>query len=587
MAAPKMDVIMIKFSKKILHYLKPLYQLRAEYVKSELEAYLQAFHIDPDSTGRLNWYKGMRLYTVYADSILYDESASPFRNLTAHLPLIKKLQCNAMYILPFFESPLLDKGFDISNHYNVRKDLGTMRDMIDFRNAADQAKIYRFMDLVLNHVSDQHGWFKKAQAGNEYYRNYFICAKEPPKFVRKLNKENVVMAEYDVAGKKVSLDIAFPEFAGKIPHWRKGDDGYWYYHTYYPHQLDLNWLNPDVFIEFGKMIMYWASLGFNFRLDAIPYVGKQPYKMIDESRGSYTQYIIAALKCVSEKVCARSTILVETFEKLPTVMQYFGTKQNERAHLAYNFHLSTNSWVSLVKQDTSFIWQTLNKQKKIPLHAEWLNFLRNHDELSLAHLSEKNTQEMQKELLKFGADFREGHGVSGRTFSLLGGNYERYRMAYFLLASFPGSLMIMYGDDIAFKNIPLADLSKAQRVDSRNINRGTLKATDYQSPAALELVGYFAKLFKTRSKLQSYFKKWPKRLGNQSNIYAACYQDEEKKLFAYINLSSQPQKIKKDVSELKAAFIVNKVEHTAKAITLGAYGGIWLVAKKSAISPRA
>src|SRR6266567_2753361 len=111
-------------------------------------------------------------------------------------------------------------------------DLGTMEDMKNVVHEAQRLGIRLIMDLVSNHVSEEHEWFQKAQAGDEKYRRYFIVQKTKPRFVGKFHKDSAVWARYIVNGKEVDVNIAFPEMAGEIPHWREGKDGYWYYHTY-------------------------------------------------------------------------------------------------------------------------------------------------------------------------------------------------------------------------------------------------------------------------------------------------------------------------------------------------------------------
>jgi glycosidase len=151
--------------------------------------------------------------------------------------ILKRLGCNALHILPFLASPLVDAGFDVSDYMRVRDDLGTMEDMKNVVHEAQRLGIRLFMDLVSNHVSEEHEWFQKAQAGDEKYRRYFIVQKTRPRFVGKFHKDSAVWARYIVNGEVRDVNIAFPEMAGEIPHWRERKDGYWYYHTYYPQQL--------------------------------------------------------------------------------------------------------------------------------------------------------------------------------------------------------------------------------------------------------------------------------------------------------------------------------------------------------------
>lgn len=154
--------------------------------------------------------------------------------------------------------------------------MGNIDEIRKFTKKANNLKIKVFMDLVLNHVSDQYEWFKKAEEGDEKYQNYFSITRIKPKYLKTIHKNSTVWAVYELENDKiVETNIAFPESCGPLPHWIEGKSGkIWYYHTYYPEQSDVNWLNPEVFLEFVKIITFWIKLDFNFRLDVIPFVGK-------------------------------------------------------------------------------------------------------------------------------------------------------------------------------------------------------------------------------------------------------------------------------------------------------------------------
>lgn len=566
---------------KLLSYLKPIYKEEAERIFFALKAHLQTIKKVKIKEKNPYWYKFSRIYFIYPDGVTYNKTVSPLRNLIAHLEHIKKLGCNALHILPFLESPMIDKGFDISNFYCVRPELGTMKDLLGIKKAADKLNIRIFMDFVLNHVSDQHEWFEKAQQGDKKYRKYFLVAKRKPLFTRKFHAESAVWAEYKWHGKKIAVNLAFPEHAGEVPHWRQGDDGYWYYHTYYPQQIDLNWLNPNVFIEIAKVMLYWAAHGFNFRFDAIPFVGKTAYKML----GSYqarTHLIIAALKHLVTKVNPECVFSVETYEDLTTVISYFGAPQRVEANLSYNFHLCTHLWVGLIKENINFIWDKLNKQRQIPSYANWINFLRNHDELSLAHLSRGLVKEVRNNLLRLGKDFREGYGIAGRTFSLLNRNKEKFFMAYFLLASLPGALLIPYGDEIACKNIPLSKLTKKQRVDSRNINRGTFYAHEFRNNKAKRFLRCLTSILAKRERFKDVLALWPERIDMPQSIYAAAHKSSSFELIALVNLSARKKRLVMDLVGFQSVAHINSVRKDKGGISLGRYAGIWLYRQLSA-----
>lgn len=560
---------------KFVDALKVIYGDKSQHIADKLGIHLDKVISQTTGSADKNWYRNIELYCVYPDGVLHDKNQSFLQNLTIHLEKVHALGFNALHILPFLESPRVDRGFDISNYLNIDKRLGSLEDMQSLLEEARKFDLHVFMDLVFNHVSDQHEWFKKAVAGEEKYRNFFIHTNKKPQFIRKFHKDSAVWAEYEVEGETKITNIAFPEYAGPIPHWREETDGYWYYHTYYPQQLDLNWLNPELFIEMAKVVIYWANFGFNFRLDAIPFIGKGPYKEIS-TKNKEAHAITAALKCIADEVNPNCAFLVETYEEIESVIEYFGKSNCVSANLSYNFHLCTSIWVSLITENSNHIWNKLDKLVAIPDHAEWLNFLRNHDELSLAYLPDDTLKLMQDSLENLGADFREGCGISGRTYSLLGSNKEKFLMAYFLLASLPGGMMMPYGDEIAKSNIPLDQLEENERKDTRNINRGTVLAEEYEVPENKAAFQLMSELISQRKIFRLYLNNWPKRLDATKEVFAVTYNNGTNNLTICINLSQNPVTIKFEKDNLIKVMAVNNAEFNGPNLTLGAYAGMWL-----------
>ena len=569
---------------KLSDLLNELYKKDGDKLTKEVEEIItQTKKIVEEGDTNLLWYKEVCMYVVYPDAIKLPKKSS-FEALTEHLDYIKELGCNTVHILPFFPSPMIDKGFDISDYYSLREDLGNIDEIRKFTKKANDLKIKVFMDLVLNHISDQHEWFLKAEEGDEKYQNYFSVTRTKPKYIKTVHKNSAVWAVYELEGGEiVEANIAFPESCGPLPHWKEGKSGkIWYYHTYYPQQIDVNWLNPDVFLEFVKIITFWIKLGFNFRLDAIPFVGKEPYK--DSTGGSPTTNLITeSLYYICNQVKPEVAFLAESYESIATVIKYFGTPGSEQAQLAYNFYLCTALWVSLVTLDNQHIWKQLDKTEEIPVHAIWINFLRNHDELSLAYLSEDINTKVNAELAKRGMPFRGKYGISGRTFSLLDQNKERFLMAYFLLASIPGSMAIPYGDELGLTNVQFEDLPEAEKNDTRNINRGRL--TKKAMEENKEIYQALKEILATHQSLSYYMNIWPQKMqvdiikGEEKNLFLASYKAGSSELIILINLTDKPAVIKlKEEGEFTISASINKIDfNRAKSqVKLGKYGGIWL-----------
>ncbi|MCX7996164.1 MAG: alpha-amylase family glycosyl hydrolase [Patescibacteria group bacterium] len=522
-----------------------------------------------------NWHKNLNFYIVYPDGIEGD-SPIPLHNLRDHLDWVKDLGCNAVHVLPFLDSPMIDKGFDISNFYTVRPDLGELNDLLAVQDRARELGLQVFMDLVFNHVSDQHEWFRKAEEGDEYYRNYFFWTTEKPKFIRRIHTEYGVMAEYEIDGELKQVYIVFPETAGEIPHWRQGKDGNWYYHTFYPQQLDINWFNPDVFFEFVKIITHWASFGFHFRLDAIPFVGKGIYKDFAND-DTNTHLIVQALYELTRLINPNCSLLVESYEHLDGITRYFGTTNQPEATMAYNFHLCTNLWLSLIRKDVSPFAAIARTTQAVPVHAEWINFLRNHDELSIAFIDEASQREIVNSLIPLGAPFRGGHAIAGRTFSLLGNDPKRHLMAYTLLASIPGTLGIPYGDELGMENVPLNDIPEADRIDTRNINRGVLSIRKRNDQESLRICSKMQEIIKTRRFHSYYLNVRPEIVDMSDNqVFAISYSYGISELLMVINISEQEKKLKRSFTNGETMLTVNEASFSGDTIKLGPYGCIWL-----------
>lgn len=554
-----------------------LYPDRAEGIASDITSYIREIAPAARPAPDLYWYRFLQLYFIYPDSIATG-SGSPIGRLVPYLQHVKDLGCNALHILPFLASPLVDAGFDVSDYLQVRPDLGSMDDLDAVIGEANRLQIHLFMDLVANHVSEEHEWYQKAQAGDARYRNYFITTETRPQFIEMFQRESAVLARYIVDGEQLDVDVAFPQFVGEIPHWRQGSDGIWYYHTYYPQQLDLNWHNPDVFLELAKIVVYWTARGFSLRLDAVPFIGQGAYKRTDQ-QNTFAEDLGIALREVARRVDPNTAFMVETYERVPAIARYFGTPGKRRAELAYNFHLCTHLWVALAQGDVTTIWNKLDEVREVPVHAEWMNFLRNHDELSLAYLTDPVLSNVRDALMPYGASFRSGSGISGRTFSMLGSREERFLNAYFLLASLPGGMLIPYGDELGVDNVPLSDLPEHLRADTRNINRGALTGEERETERARHIVPLLSEMLRKREALREYVNVWPARLPAPSGVFAAAYRYGTSELLACVNIIGEPQRVDlqhEQLADYRVVMALGSAEVSRAAVQLGPYGGIWL-----------
>ena len=533
-----------------------------------------------------DWYKQLQLYVTYPDAF-WEGNVADFSTLQKNLSYIKNLGCNAVHVLPFLASPQVDLGFDISDFYLVREDLGGNTAFDDFLSEARKLDLAVFMDIVLNHVSQEHRWFLQAQSGDSFYRDFFVTSRKKPELVKKFTDDKAVWARYRYGGKEHDARIIFPEQAGELPHWRQGDDSLWYYHTFYPHQLDLDWTNYHVFVAMAKVLVYWAKKGVHFRLDAIPFVGKNVRKGEIESTDE-THMVVQAMHEVVKYVSGDGVFLVEANQPVDDLVRYFGSESKVESELAYDFPLMNALWVALLKQNVDVLWSCLEDDYVTPRHAGWVTFLRNHDELSLENASKEDRELIVGLLSSRGELFREGFGVSGRTMSLLDNNSQHLLLAYMLLLSLPGNPAIIYGDELGktnehsfmeqqtrWKRERFGDNSIAD--DTRDINRGSIvKGKETNSDVAKNIYSQISGLFTTRLKYIDYFMGLPERIRvGKKSVFAVEYGSKAKRLVGLVNLSEQKVDLDLEFSG-KVLFQVGQYKLKDQKCILEGLSGVWL-----------
>lgn len=393
-----------------------------------------------------------------------------------------------------------------------------------------------------------------------------------------------VWARYLINAKEVEIRIMFPEQCGEIPHWTKGPDGWWYYHTFYPHQPDVNWQSYHVFVAFMKILVYWAKKGVSFRLDAVPFVGKEIASGKIES-SQRTQMIIQALNLVVKKANRSGVFLVEANQPVKVIKSYFGTKTNVNAEMAYSFGLMADLWLGLIQQNAKVIWDGLIKMEGIPKSGSWVNFLRNHDELTLEFVDKEQRKELIVELGKMGRVMRKGFGIAGRSLSLLSGDVKRYLMAYTLLASMPGNLAIVFGDELGKMNdveqmVKVRDLKRLRvgdptiEIDARDVNRGRIERNDWKTKRSRRIYSELSELFQARWRYREDLVKYPTKLDLDERVFGARYGRVHEPLNVLVNLSSESVRV--PASRGRLVYEVNEARIEKAEVVLPAFGACWL-----------
>lgn len=454
-----------------------------------------------------DWYKDEVIYMFYVDQFgtVTPERTNQFKDTIKMLPYLKDLGVTTLYMLPFADSPMEDAGFDVKNPQNVRQDLGGKTQFEEFIKEAKAQGFNIKADLVLNHFSDQHEWFKQAMNGDVSKLDYFVTREDLPEYTKYVDSKLGTVVEYKEPNGQISKRrLIFPENTEN--HYRKvtinGRD-YYIYHTFYPFQLDINWKNPEVLYYNLGTLNYWANLGVDiFRLDAIPYLSKDSGTNAENQPA--THEIIKILSLYLQAVAPRTVLQAEACQLPKDVIPYFGTekksevivdgktrdfKRTDEVQIAYNFPYMPALWASFITEDSNYFKEAVKQTPGIPDSASWATFLRVHDELTLEMVTPEMRQLIYNALEPKGAPFRKGFGVAGRMANFLDEDHDHIEMAFSVLLSMPGIPIIYYGDEIGAKNNfenakKSADLRKKKQAkskikllsffDSRDINRGLL-----------------------------------------------------------------------------------------------------------------
>jgi maltose alpha-D-glucosyltransferase/alpha-amylase len=328
--------------------------------------------------------------------------------------------------MPFQTSPGRDDGYDVSDFYNVDPRYGTLGDFVEFTHAAKQRGIRVIIDLVVNHTSEQHPWFKEARRDrNSKYRDWYVWSKKKP---RNANKGMVFPG---VQKSTWSYDSMARE---------------WYFHRFYKFQPDLNTSNPYVQAEILKIMGFWIQLGVSgFRMDAVPFVIATKGPNVSKPTEQYD--MLRVLREFLQWREGDSIVLAEANVLPETDMEYFG-RAGDRMHMMFNFQVNQNLFYALATHDTQPLAKALKATKARPLTAQWGLFLRNHDELDLGRLSD---QQRQAVFDAFGPkpDMQlYDRGIRRRLGPMLEGDRRRMELAYSLMFTLPGTPVIRYGDEL-------------------------------------------------------------------------------------------------------------------------------------------
>ena len=387
----------------------------------------------PGRTNKRSWYHDAVIYQLHVRAFFDSngDGVGDFCGLAQKLDHIKDLGANTIWLLPFYESPLRDDGYDISDYKTINPAYGTLDDFRHFVEEAHARDIRIITELVINHSSDQHPWFERARRApsGSPERDYYVWSDTGHEF----EEARIIFLDSEVSNWT----------------WDPIAKAY-YWHRFYACQPDLNFDNPRVIQEVKDILNFWLDLGVDgFRLDAVPYLVER-----DGTTGENLHETHAVLKLIRAEVEQRRpdcVLLAEANQRPETTLGYFG--RGDECHMAFHFPLMPRLFMALAQEDSEPIFDIIERTRSIPAGCQWALFLRNHDELTLEMVTE-DERDYLWHVYATHRRLRINLGIRRRLATLLNGDRRRIELMNSLLFSLNGSPVIYYGDEIGMGDNP-------------------------------------------------------------------------------------------------------------------------------------
>jgi maltose alpha-D-glucosyltransferase/alpha-amylase len=373
------------------------------------------------------WYKNAVIYCLdvekYQDA--NGDGIGDFEGLKRRLDYLAGLGVTCVWLQPFYPSPNRDNGYDVVDYYGVHDKHGSLGDYVEFMHHAEALGLRVIVDLVVSHTSIDSPWFQSARSSpRSRYRDWYVWSEERPKN----HKEGVVFP-----GQQTTT-WTFDRTAQQ-----------YYFHRFYAHQADLNTWNPHVRAEIQKIMGFWLELGVSgFRMDAVPF--------LIEKKGANVEHqqdfeLLKEMRAFLQWRSRDAILLAEANVPPDESLEYFGS-EGERLQLMLNFAVNQRLFYALATADVDPLVWALEQTRERPPAAQWVQFLRSHDELDLGRLTE---EQRQRVFDAFGPEKRMqlyDRGIRRRLAPMLGNDRRRLEHAFSLLFSLPGTPMMQYGDEI-------------------------------------------------------------------------------------------------------------------------------------------
>ncbi|TDE97366.1 trehalose synthase [Occultella glacieicola] len=381
------------------------------------------------------WWKSAVIYCLDVETFLDTDGdgIGDLNGLAERIDYLAQLGINCLWLMPFYPSPDRDDGYDIMDFYGVDERLGDHGQLVEVIRTAHDRGMRVIADLIINHTSDRHPWFRSARRSrNSRYRDFYVWRDtEPP---------------------DTSDQVVFPDREQSIWEHEERTDS-WYLHHFYRHQPDLNVANPLVREEILRVIGFWLELGIDgFRVDAVPFFIKDAETLSEHATEPTVpddpHRILRDIRAFLARRKGSAMMLGEVNVPREEQLDYFGGEDGDELTMMFDFIAMQALYLSLARGDATPLATALEERPTIHPTCQWANFLRNHDELTLDKLT---VEERQEVFTAFGPEPQMqlyGRGLKRRLPPMLAGDPRRIRMAYSLMFSLPGTPTIYYGEEI-------------------------------------------------------------------------------------------------------------------------------------------
>jgi maltose alpha-D-glucosyltransferase/alpha-amylase len=540
-----------------------------------------------DTNDNTLWYKDAIIYELHVKAFKdgNDDGIGDFRGLIEKLDYIKDLGVNTIWLLPFYPSPQRDDGYDISDYRNIHPDYGTRKDFRNFMREAHRRGLRVITELVINHSSDQHPWFQAARHAppESRKRNFYVWSQTN----RKFPETRIIFIDSETSN------------------WTWDDAAQAYYwHRFFHHQPDLNHNNPEVVQAIIRVMRFWLDLGVDgLRLDAIPYLCVREGTNNENLPESHA--VLKQMRAVVDNHYRERMFLAEANQWPEDAQEYFG--QGDECHMAYHFPLMPRMYMAVAQEDRYPIVEIMQQTPAIPDACQWAVFLRNHDELTLEMVTDRERDYMYQ---RYAADprMRLNMGIRRRLAPLMDNDPDKIKLMNSLLMSMPGSPIIYYGDEIGMgDNFFLGDRNGVrtpmQWTPDRN---GGFSKVDPQylflPPIMDPIYGYEALNVEAQDREPASLLNWMKRLIAVRKAYPAFgrgslefFNPGNRKILAYVreyaeesilcvaNLARSAQPVELDLHRYKGRVPIEMLGRTAfppvgelpYLLTLPGHGFYW------------